>query len=615
MEVQILFPALKINYNPMVEKQNKPRRRFFRRKHDMRQNVKPGAPTKQPARGFEFSDKSGKKPKLRIIPIGGLEEVGRNCTLLECGQDIIIIDMGLQFPEEDMPGIDYIIPNLSYLRGKEKNIRGVIITHGHYDHIGGIPHLMGKIGNPVIYTAALTAGIIKKRNEEYRQAPPLKVQIIKSLGEVIQLGRNFVFEPFHINHNIFDAFGAFIRTPYGNVVMTGDFKFDHTPVNDDPVDLDLIASYGARGVLALMSDSTSAESPGRQLSERQVGEELEKIFQMAKARIIVGTFSSLLIRAQQLITLAEKYGRRVLFVGRSMINNVELAHKLGYIKIKPGTIIEDKEFKRMPNDKVIVVCTGAQGEKNAALMRIANDDDRLVHINRDDMVIFSSSVIPGNERTVQSLKDTLVRKGAKVIHTQMMDVHAGGHAKQEDLKEMIQLIKPKYFIPIHGNRFLLQAHAELAKSVGVPEDHIFIADNGQVIEFTEAGGRLSEEKVMTDYVMVDGLGVGDVSHIVLRDRRMLAEDGMFVVIVTIDTKTGDLIGNPDIISRGFVYLRESKELIEKARAKVKKMLRDSDPNSPAFEDYIKNKIRNEIGEFLFSQTKRRPMILPVLIEV
>ena len=591
----------------MVEKQEKSPKKFFRRRRRPQ--------FKKISGGFEIAQKSIHAPKLRIIPLGGLEEVGRNCTVFECGEDLIIVDMGLQFPEEDMPGIDYIIPNLSYLRGKEKNIRGVIITHGHYDHIGGIPHLMGKIGNPVIYTAALTAGIIKKRQEEYRQAPPLKIQIIKKLGECIQLGRNFVFEPFHINHNIFDAFGVLLRTPHGNVVMTGDFKLDATPVNDEPADLDLIASYGTRGVLALMSDSTSAESPGHQLSERQVGEELGKIFATAKGRIIVGTFSSLLTRAQQLITLAEQHGRRVLIVGRSMVQNVELAHKLGYLKIKPGTIIEDKEFKRLPHERVVVVCTGAQGEKNAALMRIANGDDRLVEINKDDVVIFSSSVIPGNERTVQNLKDTLVRKGAKVIHYQMMDVHAGGHAKQEDLKEMMRLLQPKYFIPIHGNRFLLQTHAELAESVGIPKDNIFVADNGQVIEFDASGARLTEETAVTDYVMVDGLGVGDVSHIVLRDRRMLAEDGMFVVIVTIDTKTGELVGNPDIISRGFVYLRESKELIEKARSKVKKMLRDSDPNSPAFKDYVKNRIRNEIGEFLFSQTKRRPMILPVLIEV
>ncbi|KKR48951.1 MAG: RNA-metabolising metallo-beta-lactamase [Candidatus Magasanikbacteria bacterium GW2011_GWC2_40_17] len=553
-------------------------------------------------------------PKLKIYALGGLEEVGRNMTVFECGEDIVLIDMGLQFPEEDMPGIDYIIPNISCLQGKEKNIRGIIITHGHYDHIGAIPHLLGRLGNPIIYTAPMTAGVIRKRQEDFRDSPPPRVILVNDNTKV-PLGRHFIFEPFHCNHNIFDAFGVALTTPYGVVLDTGDFKFDYSPVNEEPADLNRIAMFGTRNVLALLSDSTNAESPGYQISEKVVGDELEKIVAHAPGRVIMGTFSSLLTRAQQILSIAEKYDRKVLIEGRSMKNNVQLAHELGYLKFKTGTIIEDTEFRKYPDNKLIVVCTGAQGEKNAVLMRIANNEHRFIQLKVNDTVVFSSSVIPGNERTVQSLKDVIVRHGAKVIHYQMMDVHAGGHAKQEDLKLMMRLTRPRYFIPVHGNRFLLQAHADLAAGVGIPKERIFVADNGQIMEFSAHGGTLTDQYVPTDYVMIDGLGDGDTSQIVLRDRRQLSEEGMFVIIATIEKKTGHLVGNPDIISRGFVYLKENKELIEKTRMRAKKLLKDTDPKAPAFEDYIKNKIRNDIGQFLYSQTKKRPMVLPVIIEV
>ncbi|MEK7189582.1 MAG: ribonuclease J [Patescibacteria group bacterium] len=552
--------------------------------------------------------------RLRIIPLGGLEEVGRNMTIFEYGNDIVIVDIGLQFPEEDMPGIDYIIPDINYLKGKEKNIRGVIITHGHYDHIGGVPHLVGKLGNPIIYTAPLTAGIMRKRQEEFHDAPPLRIVLVNGQTKV-PLGQNFVFEPFHINHNISDAFGVALSTPLGLVLHTGDFKFDFTPVNDEPADLHRIAMFGTKGVLALMSESTDAESPGHQISEKVVGDELDRIIAAAPGRIIIGTFASLLTRAQQIMSLAEKNNRKVFIDGRSMINNIEIAHELGYMKYKPGTIIEEGEVRKIADERLIVVCTGAQGEKNAVLMRIANEEHRFIKIKQNDTIIFSSSVVPGNERTVQSLKDTLVRHGARVVHSKMMDVHAGGHAKQEDLKLMMRLTKPKYFIPIHGNRFMLQSHADLAASIGIPRENIFVADNGQVMEFDKKGARLTTEYVPSEYVMVDGLGVGDVSNVVLRDRRVMAEDGMLVVIATIEKKTGRLIGNPDLISRGFIYMKENKELVEKTRMRAKKLLRDGDPRSPAFAEFIKNKIRNDLGQFLYTQTKRRPMVLPVIIEV
>lgn len=580
---------------------------------------RPPAPARGSSQSPSLPPKAGPPssltPKLLIYALGGLEEVGRNCTVLECDEDIIIVDMGLQFPEEDMHGIDYVIPNIACLRGKEKNIRGVIITHGHYDHIGAIPHLLGKLGNPPVFTTPLAAGIIRKRQEEFTKSPRPNIVLIKPKMK-IALGRHFVFEPFHVNHNITDSTGAALHTPYGMVLMTGDFKFDYTPVNEEPADLDHIRSFGDRGVLALFSDSTDAEYPGHQISEQQVFDELEKIFiANTQGRLIFGTFSSLITRIQHLLTLSEKYGRRVLVQGRSMVTTVEIAHELGHLKFKPGIFVEEKEFNRLPDNKIIIICTGAQGEKNAQLMRIANNEHRLVSLKKGDSIIFSSSVIPGNERTIQSLKDALIRHGAKIYHYQLMDIHAGGHAKQEELKLMMQLTRARYLIPLHGNRYMLQAHADLAMSIGYKEENVFVADNGQVMEFDEREGKLTDRYVSTDHVMVDGLGVGDVSEIVLRDRQQLATDGMFVVIATIDKRTGALIGSPDIISRGFVYLKESRDLIERARGLVRKILKDTDPKSPAFEDYIKNKIRNEVGQFLYTMTRRRPMVLPVLIEV
>ncbi len=559
-------------------------------------------------------DVTGNPPKLKVYALGGLEEIGRNCTVFECGDDIVIVDGGLMFPEENMPGIDYIIPNVASLKGKERNIRGIIVSHGHLDHVGGLPHILPRLGFPVIYTAPLTAGIIRNRQEEYGNANQLKIQLVEGKSR-IQLGRNFVFEPFHVNHNISDAFGTALYTPYGVILGTGDFKFDFTPADGDAADLIHIAGFGAKNVLMLMSDSTNATSPGHQISEKVVGEELKRAIERAKGRVIIGTFSSMLTRMQQIFEIAEPLGKKILLQGRSLLNNVELAHKLGYMKYKQGTIVEEEEFRRLPESKAIVVCTGAQGESNASLMKIANREHRFLSIQAGDTVIFSSSVIPGNERTVQGLKDTLVRQGAKIVDNAMVDVHAGGHAKQEDLKLMLRLTKPRYLMPMHGNRFMLEAHADLAEMVGIPRQNILVADNGQIVEFDKAGGRLTAEYVPTEYVFVDGLGVGDVSEVVLRDRRELAEDGMLVVLCTIEKRTGTLT-NAEIISRGFVFQKAGGGgLMDRTVDFVKKAMRDNDPNSPAFDEYLKNKIRNEVGNFLFKETERRPMILPVIIYV
>ena len=558
------------------------------------------------------------KDKLRVIVLGGLEEVGRNMTLLEYNQEIIIIDMGLQFPEEDMPGIDYIIPNITYLSDKADWIKGVIITHGHMDHIGGIPHIIGRIGNPPMFMGKLTAGLVRKRCEEFRTCPRLNISEIDEESR-LRLGKSFTVEFIRVNHSIPDSFGIIVHTPVGTIVHTGDFKIDYSPVNDKPADINRIARLGGNGVMLMMSDSTDSTHPGYQISESSIGDEIDKIFNKLAGRIIIGTFASQLSRIQKIFDLAKKHGRKIYLQGRSMNNNVEIAHKIGYLKFDPRILIRDADMKRLPDRKIIILGTGAQGESNAFLMRVVNGEHRTIQLKKGDTVIFSSSIIPGNERTIQNLMDKVVRQGARVIHYQMMDVHAGGHAKQEDLKLMMRLLKPKFFMPIEGSHYMLQAHADLAEQVGIPEKNIFVPDNGQITEFQkksrEAVGILTKEKVLADYVMVDGLGVGDVSNIVLRDRRVMAQDGMIVAIATIDSKTGDPIGNPDIISRGFVYMKENRELIEKTRMKVKQIVKDHDARTPANDDLIRNKIRNDIGQFLFSRTKRRPMVLPVVIKV
>ena len=562
---------------------------------------------------------SGALGSLRIMALGGLEEVGRNMMLIEYNKEIIIVDMGLQFPEEDMLGIDYIIPNISYLEDKKDWIKGVVITHGHYDHIGGIPHIMGRIGNPPMFMGKMTAGLVRKRNVEFYSCPNLNIKEIDETTKV-KLGQNFNLEFLRVNHSIPDCFAVIIDTPLGRVVHTGDFKIDFTPVNDKPADLNQIAQIGAGGVLFLLSDSTDATHAGYQISESAIGDEMGKLFEKITGRIIIGTFASQLSRVQKIFDHATKYGRRVLLQGRSMNDNVEVANQIGYLKFNPRLLVDERDVNKIPDSQLVIIGTGAQGEKGGAFLnKVVNGEHRLIHFKAGDTVIFSSSIIPGNERSVQTLMDKIVRQGAKVINYRMMDIHAGGHAKQEDLKLMMRLLKPEFFMPIEANHYMLRAHADLAEQVGIARDKIFIADNGQVVEFKKVNnqvvGALTKEKINTDYVMVDGLGVGDVSNVVLKDRQMMAEDGMIVVIATIDSKTNDIIGNPDLISRGFVYMKENKDLIEKTRMIAKKIVKDQAGSLPIDEDFIKNKIRVDVGQFLFSQTKRRPMVLPVVIKV
>jgi ribonuclease J len=559
--------------------------------------------------------RSYSRSNLRIIPLGGLEEIGRNMTIFEYGPDIIIVDLGLQFPDEDMPGIDYIIPDISYLKGKEKNIRGVIITHGHYDHIGAIPHIMEKIGNPPIYMTELTRGIVMKRQDDFKDKPALNIHTVKKIDR-LRLGI-FSIEFFHVNHTIPDGVGLAIGTPVGTIIHTGDFKFDHSPVSDAPADVANIARLGSAHVLALMSDSTDSQTPGYSLSESRIAETLDEIFKHTEGRLIIATFSSLVSRIQSVVAAAEKNGRHVAIDGYSMKTNVEIAKNLGYLKCNKSTLIPINKINDYPDNKVAILCTGAQGESNAVLMRIVNGEHRFVKVHKADTFVLSSSVIPGNERTVQSIMDTIYRKDAKVINYKMMDVHAGGHARQEDLKMMINLIRPKYLIPIHGNYYMLKLHGGLGTSVGMDPKNILIGENGKVIEFDYRGnGKVTEEKVPTNHIMVDGLGVGDIGQVVLRDRQMLSKDGMFVITAIVDGKTKKIIGKPQVTSRGFIFVKENFDLVNATKKRVEEIIaQKTTPNEPANWDYVKNAIRESIGSFLYMKTQRRPMVLPVIIEV
>jgi len=551
---------------------------------------------------------------LQIIPLGGLGEVGRNMMLFEYERKILIIDMGLGFPEENMPGIDCIIPNIGYLKNKTKNILGAVITHGHYDHIGAIPYLIEKIGNPPLFTSVLTRGIILKRQEEFPNLSKLNITTIKD-GDRIELGP-FNLESFRQNHNIPGNLGFFVKTPVGNILITSDFKFDQNPVNELPTDFKKLEMLGKRGILLLISDSTNAEEPGHSLSEKTIEQNLDEIFKKTNGRIIAATFASLLNRVQQLITLSEKHGRKVCIEGYSMKTNVEIARSLNYLKIKKDTLIKTKEITKYPDSKITIICTGAQGEGQAVLMRIANQEHKFIHLKKGDTIIFSSSVVPGNERTVQVLKDEFYRQGTKVYHYKMMDIHAGGHAHQEELKEMINIMKPKFFLPAYGQFSMLVTHAEVAQKAGIPSKNIILAENGQIINLNRQKVFIDKKTVPSNYIMVDGLGVGDVGEVVLRDRQMLAQDGMFVIVAIVDRQTGQIKGSPDIISRGFVYLRESKELLAQTRRKVIDIVNRAAGSGGAVNwVYVKDEIRNKVGQFLFSKTERRPIILPVVIEV
>ncbi|MFA6496336.1 MAG: ribonuclease J [Patescibacteria group bacterium] len=552
--------------------------------------------------------------RLRIIPLGGQEEVGRNMTVFEYGNDIVILDMGVQFPEEDMPGIDYIIPNIAYLRGKEKNIRGVIFSHGHLDHIGAAPILLERLNNPTIIGRPLTLAMIKHRVEDYKKGASKRLHTIniKNLNQNIRLGK-FTANFFQVDHSIMDAIGVILQTPQGTIIHPGDWTYERDPLDRNPVTYNRLAGLPKPTILMLESLGSTANK--ERTPEKIMYQNLQRLMEQAPGRIIIGTFSSQLERIRWVLDQAQKVGKKVALDGYSMKVNVEVARQLGYIKTKKGSLITVDQIHKYPDRKVVVVCTGAQGEPRAVLSRIISNNHRFIKIKKNDTVIFSSSVIPGNERTIQRLKDNLYRLCDNVIHTDIMDVHSSGHSNAADLVEVVKQIKPTYFLPVYANHYFLKEAEKLVVRRGYPKNHIFVLDNGSILEISKNGANLSPQKAPSHYVFVDGLGVGDVSNVVLRDRQMLAADGMFVIIVTVDSKTGDILNAPDIISRGFIYVKQNKQLLEQTKKKVQAIFKEREPRAEADEQYIKNKIRDDIGQFLFTKTQRRPMVLPVVIEV
>ena len=554
----------------------------------------------------------GSENALRFVPLGGLDEIGRNMAYFEYKDEIFIIDMGLQFPEEETPGIDYIIPNIASLEPKKRNIKGIVLTHAHYDHIGAVPYLIGKLGNPPIYTTKLTKALIERRQEEFVNAPKLNIIIVNEKDKV-KIGEYFDLEFFGVPHTVPDNIGVVVKTPVGNMVHFSDFRFEYDE-KDNPQGIDEFKRIGNLGIHSFMIDSTNAEQEGHSLSEKVVQENLEKLFANAKGRIILATFSSMITRLGEIIKIADKLGRKVIIVGRSMKDNLEIAQNLGYIKAKKGLIISAEEIRKYKDDKVVILTTGAQGETSAGMMKIINGENKNIRIKAGDTVVFSSSVIPGNEASVQVLKDNLSRQGAIVYHSKIIDIHASGHAPKEDLKLAMELVRPRFVAPVHGYYFMRAANAQNAVEAGVKRENVRLMDNGQVAVITKDEFIITKETVPAFYIMVDGLGVGDVGEVVLRDRRVLAAEGMVVLIVTLDKQTGRVLKNPDIISRGFIYLRENQELLDEMRRRIRGIV-SRIPRREQELDYLKTLFRDQVAEYLYRKTNRRPMVLPVIIEI
>lgn len=556
------------------------------------------------------------KNALRIIPLGGQEEVGRNMTVFEYSGDIVILDMGLQFPEEDMPGIDYIIPNANYLKGKEKNIRGVVLSHGHLDHIGAAPILLKKLNYPPIIGRDLTLAMVKKKMEDFEKnsAQNLKVMRVNSVRDKIRLGK-FEISFFDVEHSIMDAVGVIIKTPSGTVIHPGDWTMDKNPQSGKVLTYTDLAKLPSPRILMLESLGSIVTRPA-ETGEKEMYKNIERLISQAKGRVIIGTFSSQIRRIGHIIEYAEKIGKKVALDGYSMKMNIEIAKELGYIKAHKETLIPISEAHKFPDNRIIVICTGAQGEGNAVLSRIITDQHRFVKIQKNDTVVFSSSVIPGNERTIQRLKDNLYRKSDNVIHSEIMDVHTSGHCSAGDIKDILKQIKPDYFLPVYANHYMLKEAARLGREIGFRAENIFVLDNGSQIEFEKGKAKVLAKKADTSYVMVDGLGVGDIGQVVLRDRQVLAQDGMFTIVTIIDSKTKRVIGEPQVTSRGFIYVKENFDLVNATKRKVKEVVAHATAKDESVDwNYVKDQIRDTVGQFLYTKTERRPMILPVVIEV
>ena len=556
--------------------------------------------------------KNEQKPeqKLQIIPLGGLGEIGKNMTVIRCGDEMIIVDAGLMFPENEMLGVDLVIPDITYVLENEKCLKAIILTHGHEDHIGALPYILKKLSVPV-YGTKLTLGILEGRLKEngvdsgnLRAVTP---------GEIVMLGC-FSVGFIRVNHSIPDSIALSIKTPVGMIVHTGDFKFDYTPVDGKMTDFRRLADLGNKGVLVMLADSTNSEKEGHTPSEKTVGIAFNREFQNAQGRIIVATFSSNVHRIQQVIDTAVKFRRRVAILGRSMVNVVNISLELGYIHAPEGVIIDIEDIVNYPANRVVIITTGSQGEPMSALTRMAMSDHRQVDIIQGDTVIISATPIPGNEKVVAKTIDNLLRLGANVIYSRADGIHVSGHASREELKLMHNLIKPKFFIPVHGELHHLFAHAKLAEELGMARDHILVGENGYIFEFTRERGKVVG-RINWGVVMVDGLGVGDVGNIVLRDRRQLSQDGILIVVVTMNKDNNKIVAGPDIVSRGFVYVRESEELMDEAKARVVQALRRCAEEKISDWSTMKIQVKDALAQFLFDQTRRRPMILPIIMEI
>ncbi len=551
------------------------------------------------------------KFRLKVIPLGGLGEIGKNMMLVQYDEDILILDSGLMFPEEEMLGIDLVIPDMSYIVERKDKVKGIIITHGHEDHIGALPYLLPQLDNAPVYSTRLTNGLIRIKLKERRTREGVNLKVL-NYGQEITLGK-FRVELFPVCHSIPDAAGIIIRTPDGIIIHSGDFKIDYTPVSGKGTDLSRLAQLGSQGVLLLLADSTYAELPGYTPSEQVVGESLEHVIANAPGRVIVTTFSSLISRIQQVIDAAAKYRRRVFIVGRSMSDTVHIALELGYLKVPDGILGRIDEVKGLPNNKIVMVTTGSQGEPTSALVRIANRDHRHVHIQKGDTIVLSATPVPGNESLVNRTVDNIFKLGAQVLYNKLGQVHVHGHGSQEELKLILSLVKPKFFVPIHGEYRHLSLHARLAESVGIPPANIFVMEDGEILELGPNAARLNG-KVASGHVYVDGLSVGDIGGVVLRTRRMLSRDGIVVVIIAVNRQTGKLVGRPDIVSRGFIDTREFKDMMDQSRELLARTLDHSGGRVSEW-SFINTKVKDTLEKFFYDKTKRRPMILPFMVKV
>ena len=553
------------------------------------------------------------KEKLRIIPLGGLHEVGKNMTVIEYRDEIILIDCGMTFPEDDMPGIDVVIPDITYLLKNRKKIKGIVITHGHEDHIGAVPYVLKQINVPV-YGTKLTLALLENKLKEHRLLRSTKLVTV-SYKKPMKVGKYFDIEWISVNHSIPDAAALAITTPLGVLVHTGDFKVDFTPIAGAPIDLNRLAEIGDKGVLALFSESTNVLREGFSMSERKVGATLDRLFAlMRNNRIIIATFASNMFRIQQIINAAERYNRKVVLSGRSMLNVMGIAENLGYLRVKKNTIVDIKDMDRYNPKQLVLITTGSQGEPMSAMTRIANSQHKRIQLTKDDVIILSSHPIPGNENAVNTVINTLLDKGVRVIYESLSEIHVSGHAYQEEHKLMLSLLKPKFFIPVHGEVKHLLKHAEVAQRMGIPKNNIFLLENGACLEMNKTEAHRVKD-VESGQVLIDGLGIGDVGNIVLRDRKHLSEDGLIIAIIAMNKKTGEMVSGPDIISRGFVYVRESTDLMNDVRNTVSKSVENCKQSNVKEWSAIKSQIRDDLRNFIFKKTRRNPMILPIIMDI